>query len=311
MHGAKFTADGNRIVVCDLNGVAFWSPANGQPLEMRGPKEANVLAIDLSADGRLMLTGGMEGKGKLWDLVTGEPLPVEFAHSNRVSSVAFSPDGTFVATGGWGRARIWLAATGEALSPWLEHADFVAFSPVTAVLATGGYNGSVQLWTVPDGRLLLRLTGHPQGAGAIDFSPDGRLIATGGEDHTARLWNAGTGEPTSIVLVHEDRVKDVTFSPDGRWLLTTSNDCTARLWSVTTGEQIGPSLRHKQFVLGGSFSPDGKQIVAADAVYPRVWNVFTPLTSEQLSNAKLWVENLTLTTMDEDGTVRWLSSEGR
>jgi WD40 repeat protein len=236
---------------------------------------------------------------------------VELVHSNGIASVAFSPDGKYVATGGGGRSRIWLTATGEPLSPWMEQATFVVFSPVAAVLATGDYDGSVRVWTVPEGKPLPRMEGRHDGLLAIDISPDGRLIATGGTDHTARLWNAETGVPTRVVLVLEGVVDDVTFSPDGRWLLTTSRDCTVRLWSVATGEQIGPSLRHQHVVLEGGFSPDGSQIIAADAVYPRVWKVFTPLASERLGNAKLWVENLTRTTMDEHGTVHWLSSEGR
>ncbi|MFD8376800.1 WD40 repeat domain-containing protein [Streptomyces sp. NPDC059688] len=64
----------------------------------------------------------------------------------------------------------------------------MAFSFDGALLATGGWDGEVQLWSMatghPVGSLLTGLEGEVL---AVAFSPDGALLATAGNDGAVRL----------------------------------------------------------------------------------------------------------------------------
>src|SRR5262249_195796 len=51
-------------------------------------------------------------------------------------------------------------------------ATIIAFSPNGRLLATGSNDGTVRLWSVPDGNLLTTLKGHGSGVWHVAFSPD-------------------------------------------------------------------------------------------------------------------------------------------
>ena len=61
--------------------------------------EGNIWAGNFSPDDRLALTGGDDGKARLWEAMTGREVRQFVGHSGPVRSVAFSPDGRRVASG--------------------------------------------------------------------------------------------------------------------------------------------------------------------------------------------------------------------
>src|SRR5262249_26959829 len=66
--------------------------------------------------------GGLDDTARLWDLASGEEtLRLRPRPSEAVKAVAFSPDGQTVLTGSWPDARLWDAATGQALGEPLVH----------------------------------------------------------------------------------------------------------------------------------------------------------------------------------------------
>jgi hypothetical protein len=71
----RFTADGRSLVYADTEGrvwvydTATWKP-RGRPLLAHGP----LIALDTSADGRLLATTSIDGTTRLWDLASGEQI---------------------------------------------------------------------------------------------------------------------------------------------------------------------------------------------------------------------------------------------
>src|SRR5207253_937260 len=72
--------------------------------ELRGFQEAGEedVQADLSPDGTLLLTGGFDGKVRLWDFASGQLIRVLGEHEHFVFAVAFAPDGRTAASGGGG-----------------------------------------------------------------------------------------------------------------------------------------------------------------------------------------------------------------
>ncbi len=64
--------------------------------------------VSLSADGRLVAAGALDGRARVWDAATGELLAVLAGHNERISAVELAPDATWLVTGSWDHTiRFW------------------------------------------------------------------------------------------------------------------------------------------------------------------------------------------------------------
>jgi WD40 repeat protein len=129
----------------------------------------------------------------------------------------------------------------------------VAFSPDAKVLAAGGFNHEVWLWSLAQANpsVIARLTGPTNDVNSVAFSPDGKTLAAGSTDSTVWLWNvtdpdhpSPLGQPLTGPT---GSVNSVTFTPHGTTIVAGSSDSTTELWSLDVDyavERICASTSH-------------------------------------------------------------------
>jgi WD40 repeat protein len=108
-----------------------------------------------SADGRFLVSAGLDEHGvRVWDLASGEAV-AELQHPDMVFSARFDPSGVRVATSCHdGKVRVWDRRTGEQVLTPLDHDDEVTdavFSPEGQLLVTGAGAGEVRVWDAGSG----------------------------------------------------------------------------------------------------------------------------------------------------------------
>jgi hypothetical protein len=100
-----------------------------------------------------------------------------------VYDVAWSPDGLILATAMVGvgsvpgSVQLWDAVTGSKLRSFDQISVYrLAFSPDGQMLAAAG-DSSVIVWSVADGRELIKIPTGYNGGRSVAFSPDSRILA--------------------------------------------------------------------------------------------------------------------------------------
>jgi WD40 repeat protein len=210
--------------------------------------------LDVTRDGKLLLTGGEDSTLRLWDLETGREVRRFAGHEGRVRAVAFSPDGRQAVSGtvlGDATLRVWDVETGNEVSKYTVAGTPAQGRRNIGILRTG-FGG-----VAPGGFGAIRFPDEPGGIASVAFSPDGKLVLAGCMDNVLRVFELSTGKERKLEG-HTQQLLGAAFTPDGNRILSGSYDKTVRLWDVESGKEVCRFFGHDNWVWGVAVSPDGK-----------------------------------------------------
>ncbi len=235
--------------------------------------DQGIVRSTMSADGKLIASGGEDGIVALWS-----PQGQQKIHWNTqqgaILNLSFSPDGQQLATAGSDNTvRLWNSQgqPGAILRGHTQMVKGLSFRPDGQRLATSGKDKTIRLWNL-QGQQLAVFTGHQDDVWGVAFSPDGRMLASASDDGTFRLWNL-QGKQLRQFKAQQGDLHNIKFSPDGQRLATTGEDGRVRLWTLG-GMSLAILQGHRGRVWNVVFSPDGQQLAsaAADGTV-RLWNL--------------------------------------
>jgi WD40 repeat protein len=164
----------------------------------------------------------------------------------RVASVALAAKDTLLAVAGGspgrsGEALLISAETGEIRATLTRAGDMpqaLAINPAKDRAAVGFADGTIQTFTLPEGRRVLSFLQHADGIADLAFSPDGLHLAAASRDRSARVFDAGTGELESTYQDHGSTVLAVAFSADGSQVISAGRDRKIHIWKVNEAKKI-------------------------------------------------------------------------
>jgi WD40 repeat protein len=271
-----YSPDGSLVVVAQMESVLIVKAASGEPVSRIDGFTAPLVGMALAPDEITLAAAYATGPYslRLWDLNSNQVGRLiqgqKDASAETDLVLAYSPEGEYLAV----RGDVWDLTAGEQLtgveqtiaaatSCWPSS---VAFAPAGNILATGCFEGQLDLWSVPDGGILKSIRGYSSTIEDLAYSPDGNYLAAvyGVPDYLVQVWQIPEGRASfTLTGGHFTRV---AYAADGRTLATVRANPAydqyghaagfVQLWSASNGTQI--AQLDVNDAVSVAFSPDNR-----------------------------------------------------
>jgi WD40 repeat protein len=161
--GIAFSPDGKLLATAGADKfVKVFEVPSGKFMKSFEGHTAHVLDVGWSADGKRIASAGADNLVKIWDYEKGEKARDIRNHDKQISRLVFvAKKPEFLTAAGDGALRTWNVDSGGAGRTYTDAKDFlytVAVSADGTLVASGGEEGIVRLYTTADGKLIKAMT---------------------------------------------------------------------------------------------------------------------------------------------------------
>lgn len=292
------------------NTIRIWDSATDLEFTNPAGRAPFSYGFSLSADGKILATGGKDGSVSIWNALTGELVNNFPALPAIVNAAALSPDGKQVFVCNWdSTVKILDVASGEVihdLKGVKVGGASCNFSPNGRYAVLGSSNNGAFIWTAENGNLSFVLN-HPGSLSYITFSPNSEYLLTAAGNGLVTVWAAGMWQ--NVTSINDSGVVHcIGFSPDNTSFVTVGRSGRPKIWSITTGQHLMELGEHGSLVWSVAYSPDGDRIATGSADNTiRIWDVSTGASTLVISDLSDPVYNLAFS---PDGTRLYANSSG-
>ena len=214
-----------------------------------------------SPDGEVIVTGGEDGKVKLWSTATSFCFATFGEHAGPVTGVCYNAVGQVIVSAS-------LDGTVRAFDTkrYRNFRTYTSPDPAQFSSLAVDYSGElicagsqdtfeVFLWSLETGKLLEILKGHTGPISCLQFSPLGSLLASSSWDKSYRIWDVINPEGNNEQVEFVTEAVALCFSPDGKELAISTLDAQITFWNVEGSSQTG-SIECRRDIWSGRRAED-------------------------------------------------------
>ncbi len=236
-----------------------------------------VLALATSPDGQTLVSGGLDDRIIVWDLLSGDADKILKGHTKPINGLAITSNGkTVVSCSDDISIKFWQLSTGNlerSLSVHTRDINSIAVSPDGQFLVSGAEDRTLCVWNVNSGALL---RSYPEVLGmvrSVAISANAQVVACGGLDNKVRVWNFNTTQLLHCFNGHNNSVLSVALTQSGRYVVSSSKDRTIKIWNTQSGELVRTLIGHLDMVNSVAITPDGRYLISGSADKTiRIWH---------------------------------------
>jgi WD40 repeat protein len=216
---------------------------NGDPLwNIDNAHKGGVSALDLSHNNKFLVSGGVAGEVRVWEIKTKDLVTHLKEHTAKVTNVHIFADDTFA----------------------------LSCAKDCCILC----------WDLKNERRVTAHTQRMGGINSIAVCGDERVYLSTGQERKITFWDLRQSTATKIINTspianEDDELQSVALSLDNKYFATGGTLGIVRVWDMATQKVIGEAKAHSGVITCVTFSPDGKQIVSTGTDgMTMIWNLF-------------------------------------
>lgn len=198
-------------------------------------------ALDISRNGKYLLSGSSDRIIRVWNMETGQELRTIPGHGAKL-------DQGFMKSG----------------CP--EGVTGVSFCSDNRRFVSCGDDGAISLWDIVSGKKIRSFRGHSGPVASVATSRDGRTILSGAEHPDGRicLWDADNGTKLMSMPCIAGGIQSLARSPDGAYAVSGEGDAMIVLRDLRTKKVVRTFQQayRSQIISCVAFSPDGKSVLS-------------------------------------------------
>ncbi len=285
--GSKVTASNQPKFNFELKSAPSGKPAGPPPMPERLSLEpvvhtrltTAISSLATSPWAPLVALGGQKQvllyQAQTLDLLGVLPFPEGVPYV-----LKFSRNGSLLLAGGGrgsylGKVVVWDVKTGERVIEAGDELDAVLGADINAdqtLIALGGPQRVVRVYSTGDGKLLYDLRKHTDWVTSVEFSPDGVLLATGDRNGGVYVWEAHTGREYLALAGHRGLISGLSWRSDSNILASASEDGTIKLWEMENGRQVKNWGAHGGGAASVEFTRDGRLVSCGRDRLTKLWD---------------------------------------
>ena len=235
-------------------------------------------AVDTSPRSPLMAVGA-DRQVLIYQTDTNESLGALPFPEGDIFTLTFSVNGELLLAGGGqegdtGISVLWNIRTGERMGTYGEYYDTVLaadISPDHRMIALGGSNKKVRVYSTETGEELYTLDKHNDWIQAVKFTPDGEVLTTADRAGGMFMWQAANGREVEQLRGHDGGINALAYTQDSTILASVGDDGTVQLWDTWKYTRISSFKAHSKAALYVDINPDGLIITAGADQQTKVW----------------------------------------
>uniref|UniRef100_A0A8D2KY29 Katanin p80 WD40 repeat-containing subunit B1 n=1 Tax=Varanus komodoensis TaxID=61221 RepID=A0A8D2KY29_VARKO len=142
------------------------------------------------------------------------------------------------------------------------------------LLATGGDDCRVNIWSVNKPNCIMSLTGHTTPVESVKINANEELIVAGSQSGCIRIWDLEAAKILRTLAAHKANICSLEFHPFGGFVASGCMDTNIKLWDVRRKGCVFRYKGHTQAVRCLRFSPDGKWLASSsDDHTVKMWDL--------------------------------------
>lgn len=202
----------------------LWNLQTGDIINKMTGHSAEIISLDISADGNRAVSVSKDGTLRVWDLGS-DRISEQEGHMDLILDIVLNPNGDMI--------------------------------------ATASKDGTIGIWDTKSIFCFNKLIGHKDEVTAISITPDGsRIISGGGSDYPGAdssiyLWDFNTYKIHNLLESNLEAVDSFVLTPDGRFVISSYWTKKILLWDLESSRCLR-NFRTNEHVMSIQVTPDSK-----------------------------------------------------